>query len=397
MNLHCNGTRQSGFKKAVTGFEQKVNVLSDLLYAVRNRKMLGRISFGPVSISTVLNHFRNYMATPGLTRREVKQIRAYYAPYKVSTLSHRKIKAVTGRFSPAYLPEEMFYGYIDPYFNNRSRAKGLENKALFDRLYPGIPMPKTLACRINGYWLSPDYQVLTLDEVLSLANAEEAVFVKKADNSYGGLGVVKASRSANASTGEALSKALSELTGDIILQMSVRQHAGLAKFNPSSVNTYRIATLLTAEGKVRVVMAMLRVGVGDKAVDNFSSGGIVVGIDPHGRLRSTGYDMKGNSTTEHPLTGICYAGASLPSFDRAVKLAKRAHPMLPDFRLVFWDITVAEDGEPQLIEANLIAGGIDSLQWVNGPFFGRMTRAIVREALADSDFPGASENRRKRR
>ena len=369
------------------GFERRLNVLSDLVYIVQNRKMMNRISFGAVTLSEILSTVRRMMVTPGLTKREVRQVRAFYAPYKVSTLTHRQVKAAVGDFHPAYIPGEMYFAYIDPYLNSRAKAVGLESKALCDRLFPGISQPKNLAYRINGYWLSADYQPLTFDEVLALANAEEAVFFKKSDDSYGGRGVVRVSHTVNSSLADALARAAEEMKGDLVLQMPIHQHSALARFNSSSLNTYRITTYLTPEGKVYVCTAVFRTGVGDTPVDNFCAGGVMIGIDGHGRLTDKGYMESGEIVTKHPQTEIRFEGYALPHFKRAVALAKRAHPMLPMFRLISWDFAIEENGTPVLVEANLTAGGIEGQQICNGPFFRNMTRKVFLEAVKDSDFP----------
>ncbi len=369
------------------GIERRLNVLSDFAYVVRYRKMADRISYGAVSMSDILTTLRRFVAYPGLTRAEARQVRAYYAPYRVSTLAHRQVKATSGDFHPAYIPAEMFFAYIDPYMNNRKKAVGLESKCMFDRLFPGIPQPKTLACRINGYWLSSDYRPLTFDEVAALADAEEAVFVKQSDDSYGGYGVVRLTHTEDQPLTEALAETVKAFKGDILLQMPIHQHAELARFNPSSVNSYRIVTYLTPEGKPYICTAVFRMGIGNTAVDNFCSGGIMIGIDTRGRLKKIGYSEDGTITTEHPVTGVRYEGFELPSFGRALKLARRAQLMLPSFRLVSWDIAIEEDGTPVLIEANLTAGGTEAQQITNGPFLRNMTRRIVKEALKDSDFP----------
>ena len=100
------------------GIERRLNVLSDFAYVVRYRKMADRISYGAVSMSDILTTLRRFVAYPGLTRAEARQVRAYYAPYRVSTLAHRQVKATSGDFHPAYIPAEMFFAYIDPYMNN---------------------------------------------------------------------------------------------------------------------------------------------------------------------------------------------------------------------------------------------------------------------------------------
>jgi len=60
-------------------------------------------------------------------------------------------------------------------------------------------------------------------------------------------------------------------------------------------------------------------------------------------------------------------------------MVKKAHPMVPHFRLVSWDICIEEDGEPILLEANLCRGSLDVHQYNNGPLFGEDTKKILDE------------------
>lgn len=60
---------------------------------------------------------------------------------------------------------------------------------------------------------------------------------------------------------------------------------------------------------------------------------------------------------------------------------KRLHPQIPHFRLVSWDFSIDENGEPVLIEANLNCGGIDVNQMNNGPLFGEDTKKVLDEVF----------------
>ena len=51
------------------------------------------------------------------------------------------------------------------------------------------------------------------------------------------------------------------------------------------------------------------------------------------------------------------------------------------FRLVAWDVTIDEQGEAVLIEANLTLGGINDVQMCSGPLFGKDTKKILDEVF----------------
>lgn len=367
--------------------QRQLSVLGDFAYIVRNRRMAQKIQSGEsVSLEVIANKLKELLKFPGLTLDQARQVRALYYPYKVSTIAHRAVLGITGEFRPESIPQEMYFAYIDPYLNNRKKAVVLENKCLFPRLYPGIRQPEAVAYRIEGFWLTPELAPMKQEEAYAAAKRCGTVFVKKAEDSYGGRGVVRVQAGPDGEGfGSLLEDALGEMRGDVLIQKPIRQHEGLARLNPSSVNTYRIITLLNKDG-VQLLSAFVRFGVGDTPVDNYTSGGLVCGIDEEGRLKRFAYSHKGCCEL-HPITGMRFKGYALPAFAEAVNMVKKAHPMLPTSRLVFWDVTVAEDGGPVLIEANLTEGGIDTPQITNGPLFAGSNRAVIEEALQDSDFP----------
>src|SRR5699024_7828925 len=65
----------------------------------------------------------------------------------------------------------------------------------------------------------------------------------------------------------------------VLLEEKIIQHEKLSEFNPTSVNTLRVVTLLLPNDKVRVMTANLRMGNGPKYADNFHHDGIASLID----------------------------------------------------------------------------------------------------------------------
>lgn len=82
---------------------------------------------------------------------------------------------------------------------------------------------------------------------------------------------------------------------DTVVQEIVKQNASLSILNPNSLNTMRLVTFITQDGEVRLLSAVLRMGVGENKLDNAHSGGIFVGIDEKGCLKKTAHNLKGGS------------------------------------------------------------------------------------------------------
>lgn len=148
-----------------------------------------------------------------------------------------------------------------------------------------------------------------------------------------------------------------------IVEECLVQHPDISKLAPSSVNTIRVVTIsnkgndeMDESGFSDVVYARLRIGGGDSIVDNFSSGGMVAGIDMEtGIVVTPGTDMMGNIYQKHPKTGIDIKGFKIPQFERVIELVKEGCKKSLVSGYIGWDIAICEDG-PQLIEANGIPG-----------------------------------------
>lgn len=104
-------------------------------------------------------------------------------------------------------------------------------------------------------------------------------------------------------------------------------------------------------------------------------GGIVCGILPDGQLRDTAFDGNLNEYKEHP-NGQVFADVKIPNYDKCVALVKELAPRLSGVaKLLNWDITLDQDGEPMLIEVNITWGG--SVQIAGGPALGDKTKEVL--------------------
>ena len=314
---------------------------------------------------------------PKLTREQKKQVKKFYAPYKrVTTLYHRIYTAEYGVFQPEYLPDDLFYTDIDRFYNDREEARYLDNKCYYPQIFQNILQPKMVAMRCGCNWLDDERNFLSISDVISRIQMEEEVILKKAVNSEGGARI----RFLAGDTPEPeLRKCLEEIDYDIVIQRVIKQHAELARLHESSVNTMRLISILS-EQEVKVYAAMIRIGVGSSRIDNTSAGALLCVIDNKGRLAKKGYLDAGYSVTKHPELGYSFEEIQIPQHvKKAVHLVKKAHPCVPHFRMVSWDIAINEEGEAVLIEANLSLGGIANTQCAMGPVFGKDTRKILEE------------------
>lgn len=337
------------------------------------------------SVSAQLRRIRQFkkLTNPNaLTDEQIRQVREFYKPYRIPNMVfHKFFTEKTGVFDVRYLPQDLYVGYIDAHFNDIRAAKYIDNKCYYDLFFHAVPQPVMLAKRMNKVWLNGKNEVISEQQLREiLAQEEGGLFVKEAQTTAGGAGVSFFER-VDEATWEKIKKVVSSIPTDIVIQRKLEQHSKLAELNSASVNSLRLYSVLHTDGTVKIYSAVLRVGVGDTRVDNYSSGGISCGVTEEGTLRRYAYNKKGAKVTEHPVSGITLEGFQVPFYDKAVALVQRTHPTIPHFRSVSWDIAIVEDGTPVLIEANLCRGGIDLLQLDNGPLYGDDTEKILAEVF----------------
>lgn len=78
---------------------------------------------------------RDAKRMPRLTKEQQKEIKTFYKRYHhTSTAAHQFYSGATGIYSHYYIPDGLWYGYIEPFYNPRSRAKSLDNKVLYNRI-----------------------------------------------------------------------------------------------------------------------------------------------------------------------------------------------------------------------------------------------------------------------
>lgn len=144
-----------------------------------------------------------------------------------------------------------------------------------------------------------------------------------------------------------------------IVQERIRNHPELRRLSGTdAVQTVRALTLIGADGAVRVLWADLRVVMGDAQVDNWRDGTTGNGLCPvdlaTGRIGAVVAPRPDGIGTmlhdAHPRTGVRFDAVTLPGWDAACALLRRAAHAFAPLRALGWDVVLAEDG-PLLLEA----------------------------------------------
>lgn len=142
----------------------------------------------------------------------------------------------------------------------------------------------------------------------------------------------------------------------VIVEEIIEQWPEMAEFNPTSVNTLRVVTLLCHDNEVKVMTATMRCGNGDKCADNFHHNGIASIIDiPSGIVSTSGVDMESRRYVTHPVSGKPIIGFKIPFWGKIIATVTAAAQVVPTVRYVGWDVALAKDGHIIIIEGNYAA------------------------------------------
>ena len=197
---------------------------------------------------------------------------------------------------------------------------------------------------------------------------------------------------------------------EYIIEELIKQHNKLDKLNPYSINSIRIITLLCPDGNVGFLGAILRTSSTLIEVDNFTMGGIVIGINMNnGKLKKEGflkyyipkdknnlkntksYDsiiknleiMKkrklihpGKILLKHPVTNTEFFNFKIPFWEELKDMTIKAQKIFKHIKSIGWDIAIGTYG-PIIIEGNQ-TWGTTGMQAANGGLLSKKNRILLR-------------------
>lgn len=319
--------------------------------------------------------FANHRAA--LTPDQRRQAKKYWSRYTrhFSPLWHELLTEKTGVFDVRYVPVDLQFTELEDRLNDWSCAHGIDNKNNYTMYFPEVRHPKSVFRKMRGIYHGDDYSIISEQEAIQNCIECGNVIFKVALESGKGSGIFFWRTEDGM---QELLKLMQELPAEVNAQEYITQHADMARMNPSSCNTIRVVTYANQEG-IRVLRSYFQVGRSDDArMGKAATGGVNVSIHPDGTLYPVAYDSSYNGHTEHPC-GLKFEGYPVPSYDKVCESAILLHKKMGNFRLISWDFTVAENGDPVFIEMNIKYGGTLYHQLSSGPFFGEQSDEILDE------------------
>jgi hypothetical protein len=249
---------------------------------------------------------------------------------------------------------------------DRCEAKAILENKLFTFFYFSqfdIPMPRMVAYnQKNTFFLGKS--VNTLHDVEAFDNLfrrffesnprNKVLFVKPVQG-FQGKGIIRVTLT-DVGDKTKMTGYFEVITqGSYIIQETLIQHEALNRINPSSINTIRTNTYCDESGEVKIISALLRMGMNGSYVDNANSGGCFAGINmANGHLKKNAQReilFGGELYDAHPDSHVRFEGFALPFFEDAMQMVRKAHACIPEIPLVGWDVALTTEG-PVILEGN---------------------------------------------
>ena len=268
--------------------------------------------------------------------------------------------AFAGEFKEGWIPDNYYGSVVIPktkgLYGRISKAKSLSKKLLNTNRLPDV------VYHVNGLFFTPDWTVLSPENVEKHVFENDSQIVYKADDSNQGRGV------------RILTKETFDLgeicrAGNGVFQSYIKQNAFFDEFMPNSVATLRITSVVENSGKISCRAAYLRIA---RTTDSHvkSASAIKIPVDlTSGKLYADGYSPDMRSLKSHPDTGVTFEGKFIPNFDDCIIFALKTHQAMPCCRSIGWDVVVDKNGTVRLMEWNGHGNDIKFSEATRGPCF----------------------------
>lgn len=263
--------------------------------------------------------------------------------------------------TPYIVPENIGHTVIEQELCPIPFREYYNDKNMFPHWVPQENLPATIACRIqDGVILATDMKPIG-NRLRPALEPFGSVILKPSVGTCSGIGVMRFTRHGDLWSYDKnpdiilTEKYLLGYGDDFVLQEALTQHPDLAKFNPTSANTLRIAVYRSVvDDAPHVVSAVLRIGKRGEFVDNVHAGGISAGINLEtGRIDNFLMDINGNRKTVWNDIDFASTVNFVPSWQQAKALAEDVASRLSHMRLIAFDISIDHTGRPRLIEFNI--------------------------------------------
>ena len=278
-----------------------------------------------------------------------------------------------------------FFLYIPVFerlMNSPNYYNCLQDKNITELLVKGFDFVKPLDVYVrcsNGIVTDKNYNVISIEEAADILNTKDKIFIKPTVGTCSGIGcrICIPNNGFDKKTNEKIVDILKSYGKDFVVQNVLKNNESLNRLNPSSLNSFRIITYIL-DGKIYHMPISLKIGRADSYLDNAHAGGIFIGVDDNGNLLDFAHSELGGNYDKHPDNGIVFKGYKIDEVPKVLEVAHKLQALIPHVGCINWDLTVDENNNVVLIEANMRGGSIWHPQMANGKAaFGENTGRVL--------------------
>lgn len=332
------------------------------------------------SFNLKIKNYNKQGPTKELSVNQNKEIEGYFSNLgflKINKDWHKFYTSKNFNFQKEYIPENIYYSQIEPSLNRVSMYPAYFDKNLLSKLFDFIQQPKTIIKRVNNFYFSNQDKLIEIDEVISICTKYPKYVIKPSLNTGGGKNVqlIKSDLINHNENVVQIKQLIKSYSNDFIIQEALSQNNKMKALNESSVNTIRIMSYLKGVD-VHILSSVVRIGRIGQFTDNSATGGISCGISSNGKLKKVAYDTFGTQyfNTDN---GCKLESFKIPKYNEVISVVEKMHKLMPNFKIISWDIAIDKKDRVTLIEMNLQYQEINFHQLNNGPLFNNLTDEIL--------------------
>jgi len=178
-----------------------------------------------------------------------KRINEYYRKFNVKNIDcydHFMYRHSCGVDSVKYIPEYMFYRYIEPVNSQLELARAYADKNLYKLKFGNIiKTPKSILRNINGIFFNEKYEEINYETALNtLSNIEEKYIIKPSLYTGSGKSISSIEKKENnfylGNDIISLEDILRRYKENFSVQENIKQNIEISKFNSNTVNSIKI-------------------------------------------------------------------------------------------------------------------------------------------------------------
>ena len=324
-------------------------------------------------------YFKTHVMAPDFNyKAHKKELSPYYGQrgFKVSMMFADFFSRINGIFSDRYLSMDVYYFFVVPALNRYDFINAYLDKNIYTELFPDVRQPECVIKNMHGHFYHNGEEISIDQAVDIVAGRSDELMIKPTVETCNGDGVEQLDTNDRGR----LKDLFRHYNINFTVQEKVKQHPEIQRVNPTSLNSMRVYTYRKADGKIIFLYgnAMLRYGGKGAIKDNTSKGGGTCLIDREGHVDDRVFRFQSMEVSSlQRETGV--TDLVIPNYSKVVEAVMRMQSRLPYFDYVGWDVTVLPDGEPLLIEYNLVPG-IEGPQIMAGPMFGEHLDEVIERA-----------------